>query len=97
MTVYGDGFGRTYTPPAAVEDTSVPARREKTITTMINGNKVVVVLRDTIVSWDPYLNLVRAAAYPRIVAQNGKGKPYFPVPPISRRIKDALIKTTVQI
>ena len=97
MTTVGAGFGRTYTPPVNVEDTSNSVRREKVITTMVNGARVKVTLRDTIVSWDPYLNLVRASAYPWIVAKNGKGKPYFPVPPVSRRIKDALIKTTVEI
>lgn len=97
MTTYGDGFGRTYTPPVNVEDRSNPVRKEKLITAMVNGAEIKVILRDTIISWDPYLNLIRASAYPWIVAQNGKGKPYFPVPPVSRRIKDALIKTTVEI
>lgn len=97
MTTYGDGIGRVYTPPVNVEDTSTSERTEKVITTEVDGNKIKVILRDTIVSWDPYLNLVRAAAYPWIVAKNGKGRTYFPVPPISRRIKDALIKTKVQI
>jgi hypothetical protein len=97
MTTYGDGFGRTYKKPVNVEDTSNLVRREKVITTTVNGAVVKVILRDTIISWDPYLNLIRASAYPWIVAQNGKGRPYFPVPPVSRRIKDALIKTTVQI
>jgi len=97
MTTVGEGFGRTYSPPVNVEDVSNSVRREKTIITMINGAKVKVTLRDTIVSWDPYLNLIKASAYPWIVAQNGGGKPYFPVPPVSRRIKDALIRTTVEI
>lgn len=97
MTTYGDGFGRTYSPPVNTEDRSNSVRREKVIITEVNGNKIKVTLRDSIVSWDPYLNLVKASAYPWIVAQNGKGRPYFPVPPVSRRIKDALIKTTVQI
>jgi hypothetical protein len=97
MSTYGDGFGRTYTAPVAVEDTSNSVRNEKVITSMVDGNKVTITIRDKIVSWDPYLNLIRASAYPWIVSQNGKGKPYFPVPPVSRRIKDALIKTAVQI
>jgi hypothetical protein len=97
MPEYGDGFGRTYVKPVNVEDTSNPVRKEKVITTTVNGSVIKVILRDTITSWDPYLNLVRASAYPWIVSQHGKGKPYFPVPPVSRRIKDSLIKTTVQI
>lgn len=97
MTTYGDGFGRVYAPSTNVEDQSNAVRKEKIITTTVNGSKIKVILRDKIVSWDPYLNLVRASAYPFIVAMNGEGKPYFPVPPVSRKIKDALIKVTVQI
>jgi len=93
----GEGIGQPYTKPTVVRDNSNPVRKEKVISIEVNGDKQIVVLRDKIVSWDPYLNLVRASAYPWIVAMSGKGKPYFPVPPVSRRIKDALIKVTVQI
>ena len=97
MTTYGEGFGRVYTPPTNVEDQTNSVRKEKVITVTVNGARIKVTLRDKIVSWDPYLNLVKASAYPYIVAMSGEGKPYFPVPPISRRVKDALIKVTVQI
>lgn len=97
MTTYGEGFGRPYTRPTSVEDTSNPVRKEKRIVVEVNGDKQIMILRDKIVSWDPYLNLIRASAYPWKVAMSGGGKPYFPVPPVSRRVKDALIKVTVQI
>ena len=97
MTIYGEGFGRVYTPPTNVEDQDNAVRKEKVIIATVNGDKIKVTLRDKIVSWDPYLNLVKASAYPFIVKMSGKGTPYFPVPPVSRRVKDALIKVTVQI
>ena len=97
MTTYGDGIGRVYSPPTTVQDSSNSVRTEKVIYTEVDGARVKVIIRDKIVSWDPYLNLVRASAYPWIMAKNGSGRTYFPVPPVSRRVKDALIKTTAEI
>ena len=98
MTIeYGEGFGRPYTPAIPRVDTTENGRREKFITAFADGHRITVVLRDKIVAWDPYLVLVKASVYPYIVAGQGQGKPYYPAPLTSRKIKDALIKTNVGI
>lgn len=90
---YGQ-FGRNYVKPTHVESEDSP-RRERTITTVVGGQRVTIIVRDTIVPEDPYLNLIRAAAYPYQTAKGADG--IFPVPPVSRRIKDVLIKTDLVI
>ena len=94
MTTYGDGIGRVYQPEVPTQDVGV-GRREKQIRTMVGGQQVTVIIRDTIVPEDPYLNLVRAAAYPYMMG-GGSGS-RFPVPPVQKDIKDALIKTNLAI
>ena len=97
MTTYGDGFGAAYVTSKQIEDNSNSVRTEKIITTQIGEDKIRVILRDKIVSFDPYLVLVRASLYPIIVTGKGRGKPYFPAPPTNRKTKDALIKVGVDI
>lgn len=93
MTVYGE-FGAEVRPPVTSHDTGID-RREKTIEIEVNGERVTVITRDTIVDWDPYLNMVRATAY---MYQTGGGPSVmFPVPPVSRELKDVLIKTDLVI
>jgi len=91
MTTYGDGIGRVYSRPVPSTETGV-YRREKEVVIMVGGRQVTLVVRDTVVPEDPYVNLVRAAAYPYQVG----GGP-FPVPPVPRTIKDVLIKRTITI
>ena len=92
MTTYG-AFGRDYSRELNSTDGPIPGyRREKVFTTIVGGQEVTVTVRDTIVPEDPYLNMVRAAAY---VYQTGKN--VFPVPPTSKTIKDTLIKTIILI
>lgn len=88
----GEGFGRTYTKEVASE-TKTLLRKEKKIVTVVDGQRVTVIIRDSVVPEDPYLTLVRAAAFPYQVADKGMAK--FPVPPISRSVKDALIKVEI--
>jgi len=89
MTTYAAGVGRTYRKVPASE-TSTGVRTERT-TTMVVGNYTVrVITRDSIIPEDPYLNLVRAAAFQ--VSEKGP----FPVPPVGRDIKDFLIKTELE-
>jgi hypothetical protein len=92
--VYGDGFGRKYIPEVPTEEIGT-LRREKQIITVVGGQQVTLVVRDTIVPFDPYLNMVRAAAYP--YQMGGGADARFPVPPVGRDIKDVLIKTIIQI
>lgn len=95
---YGEGFGRPYVPPVRRTDRTNNVRKEVEITTTVDGRTVRVTLRDAIVSFDPYLNLVKASAYPWLMAKMGRsGMSYFPVPPVGRRVKDALIKVGVSI
>ena len=94
---YGEGFGRPFVPEVPKVDTTENGRREKFITTVADGHRITVVLRDTVVAWDPYLVLVKASAFPYIVAGQGQGKPYFPAPLTTRKMKDALIKTNVGV
>lgn len=94
--VYGDGFGRKFVPEVKSEDApQADLRREKQIVTVVGGQQVTLVVRDTVVPFDPYLNMVRAAAYP--YQMGGGPDARFPVPPIGRDIKDVLIKTVIQI
>lgn len=89
MTDYATGIGRVYRKVPAYEITT--GRRTERTTTMKVGNfNVQVIVRDTIVPEDPYLNLVRASAFQ--ISQGGA----FPVPPVGRGIKDALIKTGLE-
>lgn len=94
MTTYGEGFGRVYQEEVPTEDIGV-GRREKMIIATVGDNRITVIVRDTIVPEDPYLNLVRAAAYPYLTG--GGSNAIFPAPPVSRRIKDVLIKTNIVI
>ena len=89
MTTYADGIGRTYRKVPASE-TSTGSRAERTTTMTVGNYTVRVIVRDTVVVEDPYLNLVRAAAF-----QVSEGGP-FPVPPVGRDIKDFLIKTELE-
>ena len=93
MPVYGE-FGREVKPPVPVADTG-EYRREKTLEMTVNGQRVTVVVRDSIVDWDPYLNMVRAAAF--MYQQGGGPGVRFPVTPVGREIKDVLIKTDLVI
>jgi hypothetical protein len=93
MTIYGT-FGREVRPEVPSYDVGID-RREKIIETIVGEEVVSVIVRDTIVDWDPYLNMVRATAY---MYQTGGGPTVqFPVPPISRELKDVLIKTDLVI
>lgn len=85
MTTYSTGFGRTYRNVPSYE-IAVGRRTERTTTLTVGENNVTIIVRDAIVPEDPYLNLVRGAAYQ--VADKGP----FPVPPVSRNVKDFLIK-----
>lgn len=92
---YGE-FGGVVTPPVRSEDgPAADYRRERTITTMVGGNRVTLIIRDTIVPEDPYLNMVRAAAY--LYQEGGGPTKRFPVPPVSRQLKDVLIKVDLLI
>lgn len=92
--VYGDGFGRKYVEEVPHEDIGFD-RREKQIVTVVGGQMVTVIVRDTIVPFDPYLNMVHAAAYP--YQMGGGPNSRFPVPQIGRDVKDVLIKTVIEI
>jgi hypothetical protein len=85
MTQYGEGIGGTYTVVTPVEDT--PGRQEKVITRIVDGKRVVVRVRADVAPVDPMLVLIRASLYSKAV----RGAP-FPVPPISRQIKEALTR-----
>ncbi len=95
MTVYGE-FGWTASPTVqSMDGPDSDYRREKTITKMVGGKKVTLILRDTIVPEDPYLNMVWAAAF--VYTENSGPSNRFPVTPTTRSIKDALIKTNLVI
>jgi len=94
MTTYGDGIGQVYTKSVAAEDIGV-GRREKRVITIVGGQQVTLIVRDTIVPEDPYLNLVRAAAYPFQIGASAAAK--FPVPPVPTALKDVLIKSSITI
>lgn len=84
MTDIGEGFGGEYVTPAGVEDT--PGRREKVITRLVNGKRVTIRVRDKVAPVDPLVLLTKASLYVKQVPGR------FPMPPINRRIKEALIK-----
>ena len=58
---------------------------------LANGKVVTVILRNSVVPEDPYLNLARAKA---LSVRTGEA---FDSNRIPRRIKDALIKTNITI
>ena len=89
MITYAPGFGRTYKKTIRSE-TTVGRRTETVTTTQVGNYTVEVIVRDSIIVDDPYLNLVRAAAFQ--LADKGP----FPVPPVGRDIKDFLIKTGLE-
>lgn len=89
MTTYAAGVGRTYRKVPASE-TSTGNRVQRTTTMTVGNYTVNVIVRDSIVPEDPYLNLVRAAAFQ--LSEKGP----FPVPPVGRDIKDFLIKTELE-
>lgn len=94
--IVGEGFGRvTANPPVPAQDVG-DYRREKMIRTMVGDLEVTVFVRDTIVPEDPILNMMRATAYTWQMGR-GSARSVFPVPPISRDIKDALIKTNISV
>lgn len=68
-----------------------PCRTEVTLTFRKHGRLYRFKLRDKIVVEDPYLVLVKAAAF--AIAQ---GEPYVGQPP-SRAIRDFLIKSSIVI
>lgn len=88
-TQYASGLGRTYRKVPAYE-VSTGRRTERTTTLTAGDYTVDIIVRDTVIIEDPYLNLVRAAAFQ--IAQKGP----FPVPPVGRDIKDFLIKTNLE-
>ncbi len=88
-TRYADGIGRTYRKVPASE-TTTGHRTERTTAMTVGNYNVRVIVRDTVVVEDPYLNLVRAAAFQ--VSEGGA----FPVPPVGRDIKNFLIKTELE-
>jgi hypothetical protein len=92
METFGEGLGSIYKKPKQIEDTSNNIRKEKTIIVQNGDKKHVIILRDFITAFDPYLNMVRAAAYSIIMSNKG-GKVFFPVPPVDRKIRDALVNT----
>lgn len=93
--IYGE-FGGKVVPPVASEDgPDAEYRRERTIITMVGENRVTLIIRDTIVPEDPYLNMVRAAAF--VYQSTGGPANRFPVPPVSRQLKDVLIRTGLTI
>lgn len=56
-----------------------------------NGRIVTVILRDTIIIEDPYLNLARAKALSVLTGE------VFDANRVSRPIKDCLVKTNLSI
>lgn len=89
MTTYGDGIGRVYRKVPAYE-TTTGRRTERTTALTVGKYSVEVIVRDSIVPEDPYLNMVRAAAFQLVE------KGAFPVPPVTRNVKDFLIKTNLE-
>lgn len=68
-----------------------PRREARQSYPIANGKIVTVIIRDSVVPEDPYLVLAKAFA---LAARTGEG---FKAQQTPRRIKDALIKTTVTI
>lgn len=101
MTLVGDqvgeGFGQTITQGADVPSRDIGEhRREKMIRTVVGNDEITIIIRDTIVPEDPILNMMRATAYTWQVGR-GSARTRFPVPPIGRDLKDALIKTNITV
>jgi 2',3'-cyclic-nucleotide 2'-phosphodiesterase (5'-nucleotidase family) len=96
MTTYGEGIGRVYTKEVPSSISNTTDRREEILTTVVGKEKVTIIIRDTIVPEDPYLNLVRASAYTWYTRKT-EGRAVFPVPPVGREIKDFLIKSNIII
>lgn len=88
LPILGDGFGKVYKKPIPRQQTA-EGRQEIFTETVVGGRRVVVVVRQDLVVEDPYLNLARAQAY-----AIATGEP-FPAPPVSRSIKDYLIRTNL--
>jgi hypothetical protein len=88
MSEYGIGFGKTYVKEVPLADVAED-RRERIITMVVAGKLVTLVVRADIVPEDPYLNLVRASAYP---FQVRSGRARYPVPPVPRTVK-AILRT----
>lgn len=68
-----------------------PRREARQSYPIANGKIVTVIIRDSVVPEDPYLVLAKAFA---LSVRTGEG---FKAQQTPRRIKDALIKTTVTI
>lgn len=83
---YGEGFGQEYSPPSQSVQGQV-GRHEKVITRVIEGKRVTIRVREFVAPSDPLILLMKASLYTRQVPGSR-----FPVPPISRRIKEALIR-----
>lgn len=90
MTTYGEGFGQVYRKPVSYEDRGI-GRREVYVKTKVGGQEVTMIMRDSIVPEDPYLNLARAAAYTRMTGK------IFPAPRVPRSVKDHLIRLNISI
>lgn len=75
----------TFEIPAACK----PCRTEDSFTLYLNGVKMVFTLRDRILPEDPYLVLLKAAAF-----SIARGEEYRGAPP-DRTVKDFLVKHTV--
>ena len=84
---YGEGFGRDYEAALPVVD-GQEGRREKVVTQIIGGKKVTITIRESIAPTDPVVLLTKASLYTQVL-KNAK----FPMPPIRREIKEALIRT----
>lgn len=86
---YAAGAGRTYRRVPTYETTT--GRRSERVTHMTAGDyNVRLIVRDTVIIEDPYLNLVRASAF-----QISEGGP-FPVQRVGRDVKNFLIKTGLE-
>lgn len=87
---YGEGFGREYKRPVS-STTTTGRRKEVMVRTTVGGKEITVYMRDSVVPHDPYLNLVRAALYQKVVGG------LYPAPRVPRALKDFLIKTNITI
>lgn len=85
MTNYAPGIGGTYSPPSIVEDGEY-TRNEKVITKVIRNKKITIRVRTHISPVDLILLHTKASIYTK---QTGG---LYPVPPISRKVKEALIE-----
>jgi len=78
-----------FTKPPTCE--IVPCRSEVPVTMRRGGRMYTFILRDKIVPEDPYLVMVKAAAFAIITGEYYKGMP------VGRDVRDWLIKSTVVI